>query len=812
MQDYEKLGVFYLGREYDLKGKKLQDDLLLYDSRDLVTHAVVVGMTGSGKTGLCIDLIEEAAIDNVPAILIDPKGDLSNLLLTFPSLDKKDFLPWINPDDANRKGLSPDDFAAKQAELWAKGLGDWGQDKQRIQRLRDAADFAIYTPGSSAGLPVSILKSFAAPAAEIMEDRELLQDRISTTVSSLLGLLGIDADPLKSREHIFLSTIISQTWQQGNDLDLAALINQVQNPAIKKIGVLDIESFYPSKDRFELVMALNNLLASPGFNVWLEGEPLDINQILHTTQGKPRIAIFSIAHLGDSERMFFVSLLLNQVLGWMRTQTGTTSLRALLYMDEIFGYFPPSANPPSKKPLLTLLKQARAYGLGVVLATQNPVDLDYKGLSNTGTWFIGRLQTERDKARVLDGLEGAAAGASSQFNRSKMEQILAGLGERVFLMNNTHEDQPVIFQTRWCMSYLRGPLARNQIKQLMDPYKSTRAASSGASKTPKATADVSTSQASTTTGSLSSQPPALPPGVTAYYIPLRGSASGVTYQPVVVGAAKIRFLDKKAGVDNTVQNVFLTPVSDQIVAVDWATAQEAGFDINDLEKSPVKDVSFGETGSLSSQAKNSTTWQKDFITWLYGSQKIELFKSPASGLCSLQGESERDFRVRLQQSTRETRDQLVEDLRKKYAAKLTALESKKQKAQQTVDRESKQAQQAGMQTALTVGATLLGAFMGRKTLSASNINKAASAIKGVGKTVGEAGDVGRAQETVKLYEQQIKELNAQLEEEIASLSGKADPTTEKFETVAVLPKKSDISVLLVSLAWAPYRSDGKPAW
>ncbi|MGD0006557.1 MAG: DUF87 domain-containing protein, partial [Anaerolineaceae bacterium] len=383
MQDYEKLGVFYLGRQFDLGANKLQDNLILYDSRDLVTHAVVVGMTGSGKTGLCIDLIEEAAIDNVPSILIDPKGDLTNLLLTFPQLRGEDFLPWINIDDATRKGLSPQDYASQQAQLWQKGLADWDQDGQRIQRLRDAAEVVIYTPGSNAGLPVSILKSFAVPPPEILEDGELFQERISTTVTSLLGLLNIEADPLQSREHILLSTIVGQMWKNGQNLDLAVLISQVQNPPVSKIGVLDVESFYPSKERFSLVMALNNLLASPGFSAWLDGEPLDIGQILHNGQGKPRVAIFSIAHLEDAERMFFVSLLLNQILGWMRTQPGTTSLRALVYMDEIFGYFPPVSNPSSKQPLLTLLKQARAFGVGIVLATQNPVDLDYKGLSNT---------------------------------------------------------------------------------------------------------------------------------------------------------------------------------------------------------------------------------------------------------------------------------------------------------------------------------------------------------------------------------------------------------------------------------------------
>src|SRR5512132_406789 len=455
VQQFEKLGVFYLGRA------KSDNNLLLYDSKDLVTHAVCVGMTGSGKTGLCITLLEEAAIDGIPAIIIDPKGDLCNLLLTFPNLAPQDFAPWVE------EGVD----AAQQAKLWKEGLAKWGQDGERIKRLRDAADFRIYTPGSNAGLPVSILKSFAAPPETIRQDNESLAERINTTVTSLLGLIGIDADPIRSREHILLSNILNQEWSTGRDLDLGGLIQKIQSPAITKVGVMDLDSFFPASDRFELAMALNHLLASPSFASWMEGEPLDIQKLLYTDKGKPRLAIFSIAHLADSERMFFVSLLLNQVLGWMRTQSGTSSLRAILYMDEIFGYFPPVANPPSKLPLLTLLKQARAFGLGVVLATQNPVDLDYKGLANTGTWFIGRLQTERDKARVLEGLEGASSSAGKKFDKGRMEQTLAGLGNRIFLMNNVHEDEPVVFETRWCLSYLRGPLTRTQIKQLMDPVR-----------------------------------------------------------------------------------------------------------------------------------------------------------------------------------------------------------------------------------------------------------------------------------------------------------------------------------------------------
>jgi len=440
MEEFEKLGVFYLGRPYDLAKKQPKQGWLLYDSKDLVTHAVCVGMTGSGKTGLCLALLEEAAIDGIPAILIDPKGDLANLLLTFPNLAAQDFLPWINEDDARKNGQSAVEYATQQAELWRKGLAAWQQDGERITRLRDAADFMIYTPGSHAGVPVSILKAFSAPPAEILEDDELFQEHITSTVTALLGLIDVHADPVQSPPHILISTILESVWRNGQDLDLVPLIQQIQTPPFSRLGAMELDDFYPARERFALAKNLNSLIAAPGFKVWMEGAPLDIDAMLHSPQGKPRISIISIAHLNDEQRMFFVSLLLNQMLAWTRKQSGTTSLRAILYMDEIFGYFPPVKNPPSKQPLLTLLKQARAYGVGVVLATQNPIDLDYKGLANTGTWFIGRLQTERDKARVLEGLEGASAGGTGRFDRSQTEALLAALGNRIFLMHNVHED------------------------------------------------------------------------------------------------------------------------------------------------------------------------------------------------------------------------------------------------------------------------------------------------------------------------------------------------------------------------------------
>src|SRR5688572_3997762 len=491
-------------------------------------------MTGSGKTGLGIDVIEEAAIDGIPVIAIDPKGDLGNLLLSFPKLAPADFAPWVDADEARRAGQTADAFAAAEAAKWSNGLAEWGQDGARIERLRNAAEFALYTPGSSAGRPLSIVKSFAAPDPEIVNDADLLQDRVSTAATSVLALAGVDAEPMRSREHTLLATLFGDAWRGGRDLDLPTLITQIQTPPIQKIGVVDLESFFPSKDRFALAMQLNQLLAAPGFHAWLEGEALDIDRLLYAEDGRPRVSVISIAHLDDQERMFFVSLLLNEIVGWMRSQRGTSSLRALIYFDEIVGFLPPVANPPSKKPLLTILKQARAFGVGMVVATQNPVDLDYKALANAGTWMLGRLQTDRDKARVLDGLEGAAGSAGAGFDRARLDQLLSSLGKRVFLLHNVHEKEPVLFETRWAMSYLRGPLGREEIGKLTAPPNVGEAPQ----VRPKGVTEVPPLRAAAA--------PVIDPAISQYFVP-----GGDAYVPMVLGVARVSYSDAKLGLDDT---------------------------------------------------------------------------------------------------------------------------------------------------------------------------------------------------------------------------------------------------------------------
>lgn len=795
MDTFEKLGLFYLGRPFDLESGRGGPGYTLYDSKDLVTHAIAVGMTGSGKTGLCLGLLEEAAIDGIPAIAIDPKGDLANLLLTFPGLRPQDFLPWINPEDARAKNLSNEQYAAQQAEFWKKGLAEWGQDGSRIARLRNAAEFAIYTPGSMAGLPLCVLSSFDAPAAAVLNDVELLNEHIGVTVASLLTLVGVQADPNRSREHILLSTILGEAWRSGRNLDLPTLIQQIQTPPVTRVGVLELETFYPSRDRFELAMRLNNLLAAPGFQAWIAGDALDIGRLLYSPAGKPRVSIISIAHLNDAERMFSVSLILNQLVGWMRAQSGTASLRALLYMDEIAGYFPPVAMPPSKPPLLTLLKQARAFGLGVVLATQNPVDLDYKGLANIGTWFLGRLQTERDKLRVVEGLEGAGA-ASGSFDYGAMERTLAGLKSRVFLMRNTHESEPVLFETRWTLSYLRGPLTRDQIRTLMAPQ------AEGSAPAVKSGATAAGSPA-TTVGQVggADAPPALPPDVSQHFLPIQGGAAdAITFEPHLFVAASLRYTDAKRGVDVSRDIGVTAPLGDGAIPVKWEAAVLGALSIADLLRQPPCAGRYSPLPANASRRKSYEAWSKDFVRWASQEVSIDLFWSARAKQMSRIGESEGDFRVRLRQAVREQRDQDVDRLRQKWAARIAAQVERVRRSETAQARESQQATQQKVQTALSFGATILGALLGRKAVSASTLGRATTAARGVGRTMKESEDVSRAIQSVQAEQDKLASIEQELQSEIAAMEAGTGPG-DALETITLRPRRTEVLVKAAVLAW-----------
>jgi len=791
---FEGLGTFYLGREFDVERGTAKPEPILYESKDLTIHAVCVGMTGSGKTGLCLSLLEEAGIDGIPAIAIDPKGDLGNLLLTFPELRPQDFAPWIDEQAASAAGRTPEELAAETAAAWRQGLSQWGQDGARIRRFREAVDLSIYTPGSRAGSTISLLDSLAPPAAEVAADSEALAEHVGATASGLLGLLGIAEDPLRSREHILLSQLLAEAWRNQRTLDLPALVREIQSPRLARVGVVDLETFYPARERFALAMQFNNLLASPSLAAWAEGEPLDIQRLLYTPAGRPRISVLSIAHLGDRERMFFVTMLLSAMVSWMRSQTGTSSLRAILYMDEVFGFLPPTANPPSKLPMLTLLKQARAAGLGVVLATQNPVDLDYKALSNAGTWWIGRLQTERDKARVIDGLEGASSAAGAVFDRGQTEAQISGLRKRVFLMKNVHEDLPVTFETRWTLSYLKGPLTRQQIERLMADRKlPQQPAVATSAKTP----------AEPTQGTAGDvDRPLIPPGIEEAFIPPKTvlASEQLFYVPGLLASARLHFVNARAGIDRWEELQLWAPLEggEEI----WQRAQPIAFDSEQTEPGPRPNARFGSLPAEATQVKSYAGWTSGLKGYLMRERSMVLWKHAPSRETSKPGESEGDFRARLADRDRQKCEAQRVKLKDRYGVKYTALRDQLRKAEARVDREKSQASRSTLDAVVSAGTSLLGALLGRKRIGSTNVGRTATAVRAAGRATAQRGDIERAEEERQAVRQKLEELEASFVREANEIP-RADPTSFELVQVPIRPKKSDISVSSVCLAWMP---------
>lgn len=665
--DIELPACFYLGREYDLAAREIRTDVppVMYDARDLLTHGVVVGMTGSGKTGLCISILEEAAIDGIPCIILDVKGDLTNLLLQFPELAPADFQRWLNPEDARIQNLSPEKYAEKLAERWRDGLRETLQSPDRIRRLAESTEYVVYTPGSDAGLPLSVLRTFSAPSPDT--PRELLNQRIDATASALLGLTGTASDPIQSREHILIAQILLHAWKRDEDLDLRKIIQRVQNPPISTVGAFEMDEFYPEQDRRALALALNNILASPSFSTWIEGDALDLSKMLMSPSGKPRQVIFYLAHLDDSQRMFFLTLLLEEVLNWTRKQPGSSTLRALLYFDEVFGYLPPyPKNPPTKLPLMTLMKQARAFGVGVLLATQNPVDLDYKALSNAGTWMIGKLQTERDKARLLEGLQGVAAEQGTLTDKGYLETVISALGSRVFLLHDVHRPKPVLFQTRWALSFLRGPMTRDQIEELMRPLKRERAKDA---EPPEVEEPPPLSRAEDQTfrdqlrrtnvepPRFETTPPELPESVTPFYVPLRAWHGDsplpatthelpvrrvVLYQPRLLGMADVKFFDRKR--DQTHQRDYrcLAEPTDQ-AELRWQLDENLS---DKFASRPVPGAEWAAVPNGWDSPRKLATLKRHLDDHLYRNARMALFTNEKLNLISKPGEDVQAFTQR----------------------------------------------------------------------------------------------------------------------------------------------------------------------
>ena len=792
----EGLGVFYLGQKVDERSGGPSGEPLLVDAKRFTTHAVCVGMTGSGKTGLLIGLIEEAALDGIPTLVIDPKGDLANVLLSFPDLAPADFLPWLEPEAAKREGITLETLAERTAKKWADGLAASGQSGERIRRLHEAAEMAVFTPGSRSGRPVAMLGSLDAPGAAAAADPEARRERIESLVSGILALVGIDGEPGTSREHVLLSTIVDALWKSGQKVDFGTLVRAIPAPPIERVGFLDLENFFPAGDRFQLASRLNTVAAAPGFEAWLDGEPLDVGRLLWTPEGRPRVAVISIAHLADAQRMAFVTLLAGATVSWMRSQGGTSSLKALFLMDEVFGYVPPTANPPSKTPILTLMKQARAYGLGVVLATQNPVDLDYKGLSNAGLWFLGRLQTARDKARVLDGLEGAAASAGSGFDRGRLDRLLSGLEQRRFLMHSVHGEEETLFQTRWTMAYLRGPLLREELRRLS----AADAAAPNAATPPDAAAP-------SVPRSAGGPRPILPPGIREVFLAPRGPVDpdhGVVYRPAILGRARVRYARPSPRIEVDREVICMAPAGDALGESAWEAA-ETFAEAPEVEPAP-RQGAFAPLPPALSGPRGYASLAASLKSHLGRTSKLAAWRAAAIDAVSQPGESEGEFRARIAHRVKEWRDERIEEVRAKTATKLAALVDRIDRARQKGEKEKAEAKNQSLQTYVSIGTAVIGALFGRKKISATTIGRAATSMRSASRATRQQADVAHAEESLQVLEERRAALEEEIEQELDRIRLDAAPDRIALEEIDIPARKTDIAVEAVVLAWVPERS------
>ncbi len=772
---YEKVGLFYLGKDLDKSTLEPTEILTLLKNKNFTTHAAIIGMTGSGKTGLGIGIIEEAAIDNIPSIIIDPKGDMGNLCLTDPEFRAESFAPWVK-DEAESKNESTIEYASRTAAFWKEGIESWDQDSQRVARF-DSVAKTIYTPGSQSGVPVDLMSSLDLPDRAILENSDNLSSYLKSSVMSLLSLIGIEADPLDSKEYILLSQIISRSWIEGRGLSIEELVGRIVNPPFKKVGVLPLESFYPNSERFKLATRFNAVIASPNFANWLEGEPLNIQKLLYDESGRAKISIFSISHLNDDERMFFVTLLLNKYIAWMRLQSGSNRLRTLLYMDEIYGFFPPVKNPPSKEPMITLLKQARAYGIGVVLSTQNPVDLDYKGLSNIGTWCIGRLQTTQDIDRVIDGLGGKV---DSSFDKKEISNLLSNLQKRTFFLKSAHLEDIRLFGTRWVMSYLKGPLKKEEIATLMQGQKKQTEKEDAALQDLEETHERSYGHINTIDSSIAQ-----------YYEP--NPTGQNRYSPFIAAKSEVYFHDSRRGIEVTEEGFEYLDLS-TVNTLDWSLSEVDDLDFTALPANEPKNAKFAEVPEFVSIDKGLKKAARELVDHLYRSSSLELYRCRALKMESDVDQDMADFRAAVQDELDERKEEEIEKLKERYGKKEKRFLDQLARAKERIEKEKGDQ----ISSLLNVGASILGALFGRTTAT-----KIGTTIRRSSRAYKERGDVSRAEEKFAQIEEKLLLLEEELEEKIEELAQKYDIENYEIETFTIKPKKRDISVDPIAIVWRP---------
>ena len=793
------MAAFFLGESVDPAAHTRTGTKIELDPASLTTHAVIVGQTGSGKTGLGLVMIEEALLAGIPTILVDPKGDLSNLCLTFPSLDAASFAPWVEGTDS-----------AGVAKQWTDGLASWGLDGARIAALRAAADVTVYTPGSSDGVPLNLVGSLAPPPGAV-DDEEARIDEVGSVVSGLLALCSIDSDPLSGREHILLTNLLDRAWASGQTIDLATLVGQVQTPPFRKLGVLELEAFFPAKDRMELVLKLNGLLASPSFAAWAKGDPLDIESLLHSPDGRPKASIISIAHLSDEERQFALTTVLSRLVSWMRKQSGTANLRVLLYIDEVFGFVPPTAAPPTKKPILTLLKQARAYGVGVVLATQNPVDVDYKALSNAATWIVGRLQTERDRDRLLDGMRSAAGGVDID----QLAATISGLAKREFVLHRAGQPKPTVFTSRWTLSYLRGPLTGEQLRRLTKrDVRVTPPAGQTQTLTiptvPSAPAPVAPAPVTpAVSDGYVPIAPIIAKGTSAYFLApdapwaeqVHAVRDGTQLEAALIARCSLTFDDAKVGLQETEEwEAVFHPLSRLF---DPASSVTVDYDDRDLlTQAPVNAVF-----ALPDFPFDDPVWFRNatklLTDHLIATHALPLRRNEALKLWARVGETEEAFAVRCDAVAQLRADEEAAKIQVTLTTRIAKLNEVIDLAQRRVEEKRSDAKSSRAQELLAGAGDLLGALLGGRKNVRSITRSLGSAAARAGRSSSKAERLETAEATVESKNEQLRDLETQLHDDLFAIDAKWDEVGRRITEYPIALERTDVSVRQFCVLWLP---------
>ena len=786
-----------MGREVARTSMALTETPFHLDVDRLTKHAVCFGMTGSGKTGLCVTLLEELNRAGIPLIVIDPKGDMANLMLAFKGLSAKEFTPWIDDAAARSKGLTSEELGAKTANQWREGLERWDIHQSDVSEYVTRSDIQVYTPGSHAGIPVNVLGALSVPSEAVVNDLDALTELATSTVSGLLSLAGLDVSPAVDPAHIVMSQVLLNAWHTGEDLDLESYILRIVDPSFERVGVFSVDTFFPKKDRMKLAMRLNGLIAAPSFGPWREGVALDIQQMLTPSNDKTPVRIFYLAHLNEQQRQFFSALLLSQIVAWSRQQPGTSRLRAMVYFDEVYGYLPPyPKNPPTKSAVLTLMKQARAVGVGTMLVTQNPVDIDYAALSNAGTWMVGRLQTPQDRARVIEGL----IASDGTLQRSDMESLLGELPSRTFVVKSAGETEARLVHSRWAMSFLRGPLTLKEVQRLQP--ETTPERSNGQPPPPPPLGTFASSGLNQKREGQKSQ---VPEGWSEAYLDLTAgsypklrhllhslmlSSTSDGWRACIYVTAKMHFDEGRS---------FKMDVEEHRLVVD--TGEEVA--ILDLD-GPIHRVLDGPPPEVLAvwPARWSTKSQVKAITRrikreILREETTMMYQHVPFKVVSRPNEAQEAFAVRVREEALRRADDAIAGMKAKLDREVSRWEEKRHRLQVELSQKRVDAQGQVATEVVSAAETLYGLFLGRRRSLASMATRRQQTVRAQGR-------VEKIESQIVDYELKLETARDAFLDEMEQIRDAQLSELGAISTIEVGLESDDIEISEISALWIPF--------